>query len=91
MVDVFVLLQLPNTGDDLQAIKKGIIELADIIVINKSDIDPTAALVARRQFEWALSILQTALPNWRPQVIAPAPRRRRASMPSGPRSIDFAS
>ena len=52
MVDAFVLLQLPNTGDDLQAIKKGIIELADIIVINKADIDPqAAALVAKHQFE----------------------------------------
>ncbi len=70
MVDVFVLLQSPNTGDDLQAIKKGIIELADLIVINKTDIDPPAALVAKHQFEWALSMLQTASPNWRPQVIA---------------------
>ena len=43
MVDVFVLLQLPNAGDDLQAIKKGIVELADIIVINKADIDSKAA------------------------------------------------
>jgi LAO/AO transport system kinase len=70
MVDVFVLLQLPNSGDDLQAIKKGIIELADLIVINKADIDPKAALVAKHQVEWALSILQTASPNWRPAVIA---------------------
>jgi LAO/AO transport system kinase len=36
MVDVFVLLQLPNAGDDLQAIKKGIVEMADIVVINKA-------------------------------------------------------
>jgi len=70
MVDVFVLLQLPNSGDDLQAIKKGIVELADLVVINKIDIDPTAALLAKHQFEWALSILQTASPNWRPPVIA---------------------
>jgi hypothetical protein len=40
MTDVFVLLQLPNAGDDLQAIKKGIVELADIVVYNKCDIDP---------------------------------------------------
>ncbi len=70
MVDVFVLLQLPNTGDDLQAIKKGIIELADLVVINKIDIDPKAALLAKHQFEWALSMLQTASPNWRPEVVA---------------------
>jgi GTPase len=69
MVDVFVLMQLPNTGDDLQAMKKGNIELADLVVINKIDIDPQAAMVAKHQFEWALSMLQTASPNWRPQVV----------------------
>src|SRR5207245_10608301 len=40
MTDMFVLLQLPNAGDDLQAIKKGVMELADLVVINKADIDP---------------------------------------------------
>ena len=50
MVDVFVLLQLPNAGDDLQAIKKGIVELAEIIVINKADLDPKAAEFAKHQF-----------------------------------------
>ena len=40
MTDMFVLLQLPNAGDDLQAIKKGIVELADIIVYNKRDLAP---------------------------------------------------
>ena len=43
MTDMFVLLQLPNAGDDLQAIKKGVMELADLVVINKADIDPDAA------------------------------------------------
>jgi len=43
LTDVFVLMQLPNAGDDLQAIKKGIVELADIIVYNKRDLDPDAA------------------------------------------------
>ena len=38
MTDVFVLLQLPNAGDDLQAIKKGIMELADLVVFNKADL-----------------------------------------------------
>ena len=43
MTDMFVLLQLPNAGDDLQAIKKGVMELADLVVINKADIaDPIA-------------------------------------------------
>ncbi|MBS1136697.1 MAG: methylmalonyl Co-A mutase-associated GTPase MeaB, partial [Proteobacteria bacterium] len=47
MVDVFALLLLPNAGDELQAIKKGIMEIADVLVINKSDIDPHAAALAR--------------------------------------------
>ena len=69
MVDAFVLLQLPNAGDDLQAIKKGIVELADIIVVNKADIDPKAAALAKHQFTGALSMLRSASPNWRPPVV----------------------
>jgi LAO/AO transport system kinase len=72
MVDVFVLLQLPNAGDDLQAIKKGIVELADIIVINKADIDPKAAERSRAQFAAALSQLQSSSPGWRPPVVSVA-------------------
>jgi LAO/AO transport system kinase len=54
MTDVFVLMQLPNAGDDLQAIKKGVMELADIIVINKADLDDAAATRARAQITSAL-------------------------------------
>ncbi|MDC8786230.1 methylmalonyl Co-A mutase-associated GTPase MeaB [Paucibacter sp. hw1] len=43
MTDMYVLLQLPNAGDDLQAIKKGVMELADLVVINKADLDAHAA------------------------------------------------
>ena len=70
MVDAFVLLQLPNAGDDLQAIKKGVVELADLIVINKADIDPKAAELARHHFAGALSLLRSASPHWRPPVLA---------------------
>jgi LAO/AO transport system kinase len=49
MTDMFVLLQLPNAGDDLQAIKKGVMELADLVVINKADLDPDAATRAQAQ------------------------------------------
>jgi LAO/AO transport system kinase len=69
MVDVFVLLELPNAGDDLQAIKRGIVERADIIVINKADIDRGAAERAKHQFAGALVMLRAASPNWRPPVI----------------------
>jgi LAO/AO transport system kinase len=56
MTDMFVLLQLPNAGDDLQAIKKGVMELADMVVINKADIDATAAMRAQAQITSALRI-----------------------------------
>jgi LAO/AO transport system kinase len=54
MTDVFVVMQLPNAGDDLQAIKKGVMELADIVVINKADLDEAAATRARAQITSAL-------------------------------------
>ncbi len=57
MTDLFVLLQLPNAGDDLQAIKKGVMELADLVVINKADIDPAAAMRAQAQIAGALRFL----------------------------------
>lgn len=57
MTDFFVLLQLPNAGDDLQAIKKGVMELADLIVINKADLDAAAATRAEAQITSALRVL----------------------------------
>jgi LAO/AO transport system kinase len=54
MTDLFVLLQLPNAGDDLQAIKKGVMELADLVAINKADLDPAAATRAQAQITSAL-------------------------------------
>jgi LAO/AO transport system kinase len=58
MTDMFILLQLPNAGDDLQAMKKGIMELADLIVINKADLDPDAATRAEAQITSALRVLR---------------------------------
>jgi LAO/AO transport system kinase len=69
MVDMFVLVQLPNAGDDLQAIKKGIVEIADLVAINKVDIDPQSAAVAKAQWNQALHMLRPSSPNWRPSVI----------------------
>ena len=57
MTDMFCLLQLPNAGDDLQAIKKGVMELADLVVINKADIDPNAATRAQAQITSSLRLL----------------------------------
>ena len=56
MTDMFVLMQLPNAGDDLQAIKKGVMELADLVVINKADIDKDAATRAQAQITSALRL-----------------------------------
>jgi LAO/AO transport system kinase len=69
MTDVFVLLQLPNTGDDLQAIKKGVVELADVVVYNKADLDVAAVERAMLQMRSALSLLHPANAAWRPPVL----------------------
>ncbi|WP_457280972.1 methylmalonyl Co-A mutase-associated GTPase MeaB [Polaromonas sp. P5_D5] len=81
MTDMFVLMQLPNAGDDLQAIKKGVMELADLVIINKADIDADAAMRAEAQITSAMrlfGLVNNAMnstqaasfdKNWHPQVI----------------------
>ena len=56
MTDMFVLMQLPNAGDELQAIKKGVMELADLVLINKADLDPDAATRAQAQIQSSLRL-----------------------------------
>ena len=72
MTDMFLLLQLPNAGDDLQAIKKGVMELADLVVVNKSDLDPAAAARAVGQIESALHLVSRRAGEtaWTPRVLA---------------------
>lgn len=78
MTDMFVLMQLPNAGDDLQAIKKGVMEIADLVAINKADLDANAATRAQAQITSSLRLLglhgnpDNAHHNeqiWHPQVI----------------------
>jgi LAO/AO transport system kinase len=78
MTDMFVLMQLPNAGDDLQAIKKGVMELADLVVINKADLDADAATRAQAQITSAMRLFgQHGHPDhahhnqelWHPRVI----------------------
>ena len=69
MTDMFVLMQLPNAGDDLQAIKKGVMELADLVLINKSDIDPLAAERARLQITAAMQLLGMFTTPVRPEPV----------------------
>ncbi len=69
MVDFFLVLMLPNAGDDLQGIKKGVLEVADLIAVNKADIDANAAKRAARHYENALHILEPVDPVWSPPVL----------------------
>jgi LAO/AO transport system kinase len=71
MVDFFLLLKLAGAGDELQGIKRGILELADLIAINKADGDNLAAAeLARSEFERALGILRPADEDgWTPKVV----------------------
>jgi LAO/AO transport system kinase len=70
MVDLFLLLLLPGAGDDLQGLKKGIIELADIIAINKAEGEAASrARTAVSDYRAALHILVPASPDWTPPVL----------------------
>src|SRR5258708_6377854 len=69
MVDMFIVLLLPGGGDDLQGIKRGVIELADLIVVNKADGDLLAT--ARRSasdYQHALRMLRSPTAGWTPEV-----------------------
>ena len=68
MVDFFLVLMLPNAGDELQGIKKGVLEVADLIAVNKADIDANAAKRAARAYEIALHIMEQVDPDWSPPV-----------------------
>lgn len=70
MTDFFLLLALTGAGDDLQGIKKGIVEMADGIVVTKADGDnETAAEKLRLELEQVLRFLSPATPGWTPEVL----------------------
>lgn len=69
MVDFFLVLMLPGAGDELQGIKKGILELADMVAINKADIFAEKLKQAVREYKSALHILTDASPSWHPPVV----------------------
>ncbi len=70
MTDFFLVLALPGAGDELQALKKGVVELADLIAVNKADGDNIArAKLAASQYGAALHILSPRSPNWSPPVV----------------------
>ncbi len=70
MVDFFLLIQLSGTGDELQGIKRGIMEMADGIIINKADGDNVRkAKMAQRQLQNALHLFPMAESGWTPEVL----------------------
>jgi LAO/AO transport system kinase len=77
MTDLFVLLQLPNAGDDLQAIKKGVMELADVVVINKADLDEHAAARAQAHITASLKLFGDAAEHGSPRVLCLSALRAR--------------
>ncbi len=70
MTDFFLALMLPGAGDELQGIKKGLVELADMIAVNKADGDNIKrATAAAAEYRAALHILTPRSPNWTPPVV----------------------
>ncbi len=70
MVDFFLVLMIAGAGDELQGIKKGVLEVADAIVINKADGDNMLrAEIARKEYQTALHMLMANSPNWSPPVL----------------------
>ena len=70
MVDFFLVLMIAGAGDEIQGIKKGILELADAIAVNKADGDNVEkAEVARKQYETAIHFLAPSSPTWTPPVL----------------------
>ena len=69
MTDLFVLLTLHGAGDELQGIKRGIMELADLCVVNKADTNPRAAIRAQTELRSALTLLTPHDAPWRPAAL----------------------
>jgi LAO/AO transport system kinase len=78
MVDVFVVVAIPGAGDELQGIKRGLIELADIIAVNKADGDNVErANRAATEYRAALHILAAGNAAWKPAVLTLSARDNR--------------
>ena len=70
MTDFFLALMLPGAGDEIQGLKKGLVELADMIAVNKADGDNVArAKAAAAEYRAALHILSPRSPSWTPPVV----------------------
>lgn len=70
MVDFFMLVQIPGSGDELQGIKKGVVELADMLVVNKADGDNIQrANLTKSSFAQALQMIMPATEGWKTSVV----------------------
>jgi len=70
MVDFFLLLKIAGSGDELQGIKRGIIEMSDLIIINKTDGDnKNKSIIAKNEFQMALKLFSKKESGWIPEVM----------------------
>lgn len=69
LTDFFLYLQMPGAGDDLQGVKRGVMELVDLVAINKSDVSEIAAKRAKANIEIALHLFPAKTNNWQAKVI----------------------
>jgi LAO/AO transport system kinase len=77
MVDFFLVLLAPAGGDELQGIKKGVIELADVLVVNKADGQTKAiAELTRAEYAGALELIRPSSPRWHPRVLTASALQR---------------
>ena len=71
MVDFFVVLLQPGAGDELQGLKRGVLELADVLVVNKADGEQKkAAELTRAEYSHALQLLRPPTESWNPRVLS---------------------
>ena len=88
--DLFVLLISPGGGDELQGIKRGITEVADIIVINKADgNNKSQAQVTAKEYSMALNLKPKNKNNWTPKVVVVSAHKRQGIQPLIEKCLDY--
>lgn len=88
--DLFVLLISPGGGDELQGIKRGIMEVADIIVINKADgNNKSQAQVTAKEYSMALNLKPKNKNNWTPKVVVVSAHKRQGIQPLIEKCLDY--
>lgn len=70
LVDLVVLLILPSAGDEVQGIKRGIMEVADVVAISKMDLDPAAVNITAAVYASAFRLMMASRPDWKSRVVS---------------------